>query len=202
MKPGQTIPMPKAGITLLPPWWAFILWAGKRIENRTMGVARRVNGWRGLIALTASKQPEDNDWEMVHYIIKDTKEAVKAAGNWRWEGPQPYTIAMMRERGGYVVGVAELIDVRANGSSPTDPWSVPEQAGLVLGHVAEIEPVPCIGGRSIFRFGACGNCGALNALEGTSLSCRKCKHVTPRAELGQPDVRVLRVFGPDGAEIR
>jgi hypothetical protein len=201
MKPGQTIPMPKAGITLLPPWWSLILWAGKRIENRAPSVAGRIKGWRGLIALTASKQPEGNDWGVVKYAVDDVKEIVKAAGMWRWEGPQPFTMNMMRERGGHVVGIAELVGVVANGTNPTNPWAVSEQAGLLLGRVAEIDPVPCVGGRSVFRFGACGKCGVLSAIEGDSLACRKCKHVTPRAELGQPDVRVLRVFGSDGAEI-
>lgn len=193
--------MPKVGITLLPPWWALILWAGKRIENRAPSVANRLKSWRGLIALTASKQPESNDWGLVKLDLEEAKESVKAANRWRWEGPQPYSLNMMRDRGAHVVGIAELLDVAANGDAPTDPWAVPGQVGLVLGHVAEVEPVPCTGGRGVFRFGACAKCGRPIAVDGAVGECRKCKHTTPRNELVQPPLRVVHVFGPDGAKI-
>lgn len=184
-----SIELPRVGLTLLPPWWCYVLWAGKRVENRAPSVAGRLRGWTGLIALTASKAA---DWEEVETLCRAVKEDLGAA--YHWAGPKPFTLAMMRERGGHVVGVAEFLSVAPNGASPTDPWAVAGQHGLRFGRVAEVEPVPVIGGRGVFRFGACKGCGLPGACEGASLVCRACRMSTPRDELGRPRLKVKAVF--------
>ena len=47
--------LPRFGLTLLAPWWAYCLWAGKDVENRSPGVASTVGDYRGPVLLTASK---------------------------------------------------------------------------------------------------------------------------------------------------
>lgn len=119
---------------------------------------------------------------------------------YRWRGPDPFKAGEMFGLGGHIVGAAELVDVRANGPSPSDPWAVPGQVGLILGRVWQIEPVPCSGGRGMFALGACESCGHIGAIEnkGDPLSCRKCKALTPRERLGRPELTVMAEFGADG----
>jgi hypothetical protein len=186
-----TLPLPLVGITLLPPWWWLILWAGKRIENRAPSVAGRLRGWRGLIALTSSKPPA-SEWPIAIMTALD----IKASGiGSPWAGPKPWVESMAKERSGCVVGVAELLGVQDNDSAPPDGWAVAGQRGLMLGRVIEVEPVPCSGGRGVFRFGACGGCGKPGAVEnkGVPLVCRTCKVTTPFEALGRPNLKVRSV---------
>lgn len=53
----NTLPLPPLCLTLLPPWPQAILYAGKRIENRSAGVAAQIGGYRGLVGLLQSKSP-------------------------------------------------------------------------------------------------------------------------------------------------
>lgn len=190
--PAQLL-LPKVGITLLPPWWWLVLWAGKRIENRAPSVASRVKGWTGLMAMTSSK-PTAAGWEEA----LDAVESVRRMGfRDRWEGPDTWTLKDAKERSGCVVGVLELVGVRPNGREPTDPWAVPGEHGLLLGRVLEVEPLPCAGGRGVFAFGACKGCGRPGAIEnrGEPLVCRACKETTAREDLGRPMLNVRKVFG-------
>jgi len=188
------LPLPLVGITLLPPWWWLILWAGKRLENRAASVAGRFHGWRGLIALTASK-PAAGVWPLAIAQALAIRESGIGSP---WAGPKPWVESMARERSGCVVGVAELLDVRNNDltfEDPPNPWAVAGQHGLVLGRVIEVEPMPCSGGRGVFRFGACGGCGKPGAVEnkGAPLVCRTCKTTTPFEALGRPNLKVRSV---------
>lgn len=42
------LPLPSRCLTLLPPWPFAIRYAGKRLENRSAGVAASLRGYRGL----------------------------------------------------------------------------------------------------------------------------------------------------------
>lgn len=88
----------------------------------------------------------------------------------------------------------ELVRAATNGTAP-DPWMVRDQRGLVLGRVIEVEPVPCSGGRGVFRFGACSGCGKPGAVEnkGAPLVCRACKTTTWFEQLGRPMLKVRSV---------
>lgn len=195
---AQEIPLPRAGLTLLPPWWCFILWAGKRIENRSATVAARCGRWRGRVAIGASRVvgPKGCDRDDVCMLAKSYEREPW----WRWRGSPSFSERDMFALGGHLVGVADLLDVRPNGPRPSDPWAEPGEWAFVLGTVYEIEPVPCTGGRRIHAIGGCATCGHIGAIEERNdpLRCRRCKASTPRSQLRRPPLRVIRAFGADG----
>jgi len=194
--------LPRIGITLLPPWWWMILWAFKRHENRAPSVVGKIRGWKGLIALTSSKITREGDWDEVAMIHNATKEELGT--RWRWDGPLDLGLPAARRMSGCVVGVAELLGACVNdheiaiaksrGEDP-DPWMVPGQHGLILGRVVEVEPVPCSGGRGVFRFGACRGCGKPGAMDTRTspLVCRLCKTTTSPGEITSPPLKVRAV---------
>lgn len=194
--------LPLAGFTLLPPWWAFILWSDKRCENRAPSVAGRIKGWRGIVAFGASKiTGEDAKVEAV-MVAKSVREEPWFA--WNGGQPNPLPAKLLWERGGHVLGCAELLDVRANDdATPADKWAEPGQRGLILGRVWEVEPVPCSGGRGVYALGACACCGHIGAIEvkDAPLVCRKCKASTPRERLGRPKLRVIAEYDAAGQRV-
>lgn len=195
------ITLPLAGLTLLPPWWLFILWSDKRCENRHPSVAGRLKGWRGIVAFGASKITGADAKEEAVLIAKSVKEEPWFA--WNGGEPNPLPAKTLWERGGHILGAAELLDVRPNGSAPTDKWAEPGQSGLILGRVWEVEPVPCSGGRGVYALGACEKCWHIGAIEvkGAPLVCRKCKHSTPRERLGRPKLRVIAEYDAQGRRV-
>jgi hypothetical protein len=187
-----TIPLPRVGLTLLPPWPQAILYAGKRIENRVPSVAGRVRTWRGIMALTQSKS-----WNVVAATTQAGALAISGCAKmlpWSIGTPETWS-----RNNGCVVAAAELLDVQPNGDRPTNRWAVPGQHGLHLGRVAELEPVACTGGRGVFRFGACWQCGRPSAYEkNKALQCRGCRNYTPCDQLAYPELNVRAVYGADG----
>jgi hypothetical protein len=197
-QPTFLLPLPRAGITLLPPWWLYLLWNTKRHENRAASVASRIKGWRGLFAFGASKLTaldKKDEAIMVHRSVRE-----EPWFRWNSRKPDPFTFKQVFELGGHLVGVAELLDVVPNGSAPTGEWQEPGQHSLVLGRVWEIEPVPCSGGRGMCALGACAACGHIGSIEnkGQPLVCRRCKVVTPREDLGRPSLRIRAEYSPTG----
>lgn len=188
--------LPRAGMTLLPPWPMFVLFAGKRIENRSRGVGMRVGKWRGLIAFGMSRTFDE--WETRAAI-----ESVTSEPWYRCRVPEPFRWSDLTAWAGHLVGVAELIDVRPNGPNPSDPWAVPGEWGLHLGRVWQIEQIPVSGGRGVHALGGCGGCGHVGAIDerGAPLVCRRCRVTTPRAHLLRPELKVLRAFGADGEAV-
>jgi hypothetical protein len=186
-----TIPLPRVGLTLLPPWPQAILYAGKRIENRAPSVAGRVRTWRGIVALTQSKSWKHDVQEAdLDHLVLDARVSVRDAVQWMNE---------WKHMASKVVAVAELLDVQPNGDKPTNRWAVPGEHGLYLGRVVELEPVLCTGGRGVFRFGACWQCGRPSAYEkNKALQCRGCRNYTPCDQLAYPELKVRAVYGVDG----
>lgn len=180
-------------MTLLPPWPMFILFAGKRIENRSRGVAARVGKWRGLVAFGMSRTFDK-------YECMAAIEDVQREPWYRWRGPDPFWRSDLFAWAGHLVGVAELVDVRANGLDPSDPWAVPGEWGLRLGRVWQIEQIPVSGGRGVHAIGGCAACGHVGAIDerGAPLVCRRCRATTPRAALVRPELKVLRAFDANG----
>lgn len=118
MTTTHNISLPLAGITLLPPWWAFILWADKRIENRAPSVAGRIKGWRGVFAFGASKVESRGAREEAIDALREYESTA------RWNGKAPTSLPQtLWQRGGHIVGCAELLDVRQNGFDPRDKWA-------------------------------------------------------------------------------
>lgn len=188
-----TIALPPVGMTLLPPWPAFIVWGGKRVENRGEAVARRCGPWRGRVALGMSKHFE-------RVIAAAEAESVRAEPWFRWWGPPRFELHQLYAWAGHLFAVAELLDVQPNGLAPADPWAVPGEYGFRLGRVWQIEPVPCTGARGIYRIGGCARCGHVGAIEGRDapLECRRCKTETTQRNLRREPLRVRAMFGADG----
>lgn len=200
------VPLPRLGITLLPPWWAYILWGGKRIENRAPSVASRIGKWRGIFALGASKADTRRQREDAILDI----EYVKAQSFHRWFGERPFKASDLWPYGGKIVGFAELTDIEGASTTkgmPEVPWGEPGQAWLRLGRVWEIEPVDCSGGRGMCAIGTCMHCGLIGSIENdispngkAPLHCRRCKDKppTPREKLGRPTVKIVAQYGVFG----
>lgn len=162
------------GITLLSPWWAMILWAGKDIENRTPGTGARLRGWRGLLGLTVSKM---FDAEEVADTWDDTRAELRRAGYpWKWLGPpEMHSYEDMRRCAGMLVGVAELLDVRPAREPIANVWAIPRQDHLVLGRRWTVTPTPFSGARGVWYAGRCSTCGTEQGREEPGSPCRKCK---------------------------
>jgi hypothetical protein len=166
------------GITLLAPWWAMILHAGKDVENRGPGTAARLKGFRGLIALSASKQVDERDAQVESLAIRDH---IKGYGPyWTWTGPTPLPRDFFRQNAGKLVGVAELVDAHSQRACtcerlPTTAWAMDGQDHLVLGKRWAIEPVPFSGARGVWYAGICSLCGVAQGREEPRGVCRRCK---------------------------
>lgn len=188
-----TLLLPRAGMTLLPPWPMYVLFAGKRIENRSRGVAARVGNWCGLVAFGMSRTFDK-------YECRAAIEYVRNEPWYRWRGPDPFRESDLFAWAGHLVGVAELVDARPNGPDPSDPWAVAGAWGLHLGRVWQIEQIPVSGGRGVHAIGGCAACGHVGAINerGAPLICRRCRATTPRAALVRPELKVLRAFDANG----
>lgn len=184
------IPLPHAGLTLLPPWPAYIVYAGKRIENRAPSVASRIGRWRGRVAIGCSKSFDAEEAQFA-------ADEVKRQPWFRWRGPKGFKIEPWC---GHIVAVADLVDVRRNATRTEAPWEVDGQSGLVLGRVWQIEPVAASGARGFYTIAVCPLCGHIGAIEnpGAPLRCRRCKCETAVKEGPRPMLRVLDVWGADG----
>jgi hypothetical protein len=156
-----TMLLPERGMTLLPPWPQAILRAGKRIENRSANVARRIGDWRGLIALTQSKTWDADDEDDAIQWMQDAgliESNIRGLKNLLGDGPD-----MTLKWAGKLVGVAELLDVRSSETCAGQPWHAEGQWGLMLGRVWEVEPVPIMGGRGVWNMAFCMACRKLQA---------------------------------------
>ena len=195
---GFTMKLPRAGITLLPPWWIFLLWSDKRHENRAPSVAGRIQGWRGLFAFGASKVTGADKQEE---IVMEARSVIGEPWfGWNANKPKPFPAKEMFARGGHIVGVSELLGTEPNGEDPKDKWAVPGEHSLLLGRVWEVEPVPCSGGRGMCAIGACKHCHHIGSIENKAdpLVCRRCKKTTLRQELEHPSLRILAEYGRNG----
>lgn len=185
------IELPRVGLTLLPPWGYAVCRKGKRCENRAPSVAGRLRDWRGVVALTHSANWNKGDYDdaVDDLLLRGLFEQSDVAACAAWS----------EQMVGKVFAAAELIDVHPNGDGPSNDWAVPGEHGLWLGGVIEVEPVPCTGGRGVFRFGACMHCGRPSAHErGKLIECRKCNKQTPFDKITRPTVGVRQVWGGDG----
>lgn len=175
-----TIPFPSRCLTLLPPWPQAIAYAGKRIENRSGGVASQLRDYRGLIGLSHSKATN-------HDEIREQTSDLIDAGLWTL-GQNGVTYRSIGEQAARLWLIAELIDIRPPSRASEDPWHVPGQWGLVLGSVWEVEPIPCMGGQGAWRPQWCVACKKIIA-DSHGLTCKTCKS----SLLSGPDMPTLKV---------
>lgn len=117
-------------ISVRAPWWAFIVFSNKDIENRDWPTS-----YRGPVLIHASSWWKQDDVE------DDTDSAIDmrtATGHVKSVSGGKMTWAEMRAKGGHIVGRADIVDCV---SVSTSPWFV-GKFGFVLANRAAIEPIP------------------------------------------------------------
>lgn len=169
---------PVYGITVMAPWWAFIVHADKNVENRGANVAGAIGEWRGRILIAASKGHETADG--TRYSSLATKAGVRPAVasdiedicSWTQRQPKEGALALsvqtFIDNAGMAVGEADIIAVCHPGhlhapGTPARRWHGPGQYGIVLSGVRAIEPYPVTGGQGFWRVMTCPECGRVVA---------------------------------------
>lgn len=162
-----TIPLPARCLTLLPPWPQAIRYAGKRLENRSSGVAASLRGYRGLIGLSHSKTDLDRAVvpEEFDAVLTETRQKLEVGVLGRRDQWRPVI--------GKLWLVAELREILPPAQALGLPWHVPGQWGLILGRVWEVRPVPCMGGQGVWRSQWCAACKKIVA-DSHGLTCKTC----------------------------
>ena len=129
-------------ISIRAPWWWYILYANKRVENRGRGFPR----YTGPVLLHASKWWRNGEvvetWDDVR--AEGLLDGVPAASvkGWTWR--------RLRGAGGHIVGTADIVAVRPNRGEMA--WEAPDQLGLVLDNVKPLDnPVPWRGALGLFE---------------------------------------------------
>lgn len=130
-------------LTVQQPW-AWAIFHGKGVENRTKNLAGQ---WRGNVAIHAGKRLSERGCELVPDLLDQTRPELLAA------------YADTELVYGAILGVAQLVDVHPDGDDCCDsPWaesSYVEHGGRerhhIFHHVLENpilfdEPVPAVGG--------------------------------------------------------
>jgi hypothetical protein len=164
-----TIPLPRLCLTLLPPWPQAFLYASKRLENRSAGVAAQIGGYRGMVGLSQSKG-YSKDWTVrdAEFAATDIEQRIEELpGSMLGRGDT------WQRTAGKLVLVAELIRIDRPHEARGNPWHVPGQHGLIFGRVWEVEPVACVGGVGAWRSQWCVACKKVVA-DTQGLTCKTC----------------------------
>ncbi len=166
------IPLPERCLTLLPPWPQAIRYAGKRLENRSRGVAEPLSKWRyslglnnaPIIGLSQSNTSSFSEAMLVGNEVEKTHklDKMELGGSCDW-----------KLTAGTLWLCAELLDVLPPERAAGDPWHVPGQWGLMLGRVWEVKPVTCMGGLGAWRSQWCDVCKKIIA-DSHGLTCKSC----------------------------
>ncbi len=193
----STIEVPPVCLTLLPPWPQAILHAGKRLENRSAGVAAQIGGYRGMIGLSQSKT-----WKRAHetdaccYIMTNGSISLESRKRFAQNIAETET-----RTAGKLLLVAELIRIDRPFEAHGNPWHVEGQHGLILDKVWEVEPVPCTGAVGAWKPKWCAKCGHIYANGSrTPNACYTCKtrdpEFGPSTLADRPQLRIVRECVP------
>lgn len=134
-------------LSIRAPWWWFILYAGKRVENRDWQAAPRFMLGETFLIHSSSW------WSLPQFV--DAFEAGKdMARPEDWERvramPRPLTPRMFKDGGGKIVGRARLVGAARNGHDATG-WAIPGDIGLLLADVQPlVTPIPFKGALGFF----------------------------------------------------
>ena len=121
-------------ISVRAPWWWFILYGGKDIENRNWPTR-----FRGTVYLHAST------WWRGSEVFEDIEYAY-AITRRKWELT---TDQMVLNRGrGCIVGKVDIVDCVTTSSSP---WFFGKYGFVLRNPVTFSRPVPCKGALGFFR---------------------------------------------------
>jgi hypothetical protein len=136
-----SIPESMKAISLRSPWWWYILYAGKDIENRGFRFPRF---HRGRVLLHASK------WWNTDEIEFDCEDAndMWAEKPFRTEGAPPLSGDYLKASAGCIVGSVEIVDYVTESSSP---WFVGALGIVIRNPVPFVNPVPYKGALGIFN---------------------------------------------------
>ena len=185
-----TIHLPLLCLTLLPPWPQAILYAGKRLENRTAGVAAQIGGYRGLVGLTQSKAGLDDA------VIPAEFEACAIEHEHKLGGSVLGRRDQWKKTAGKLFIVADLIRIDRPHEARGNAWHVPGQHGLIFGKVWEVEPLPARGGQGAWEPSWCGICHSISARHKT-MKCATCNTGAEYNTLGErPQLRIVREVLP------
>lgn len=135
------IPQYMKAISLQSPWWWYILYAGKDIENRGLRFPR---WYRGRILLHVSKwfQIDEIKWSIEDAQVMSAHQPVLTEG-----APIP-TLEYMKELRGCIVGSVDIVDYVTESNSP---WFV-GPLGIVLANpIPFVNPIPYKGALGIFK---------------------------------------------------
>lgn len=127
-------------ISIRQPWASFIVDGPKCIENRSRNI---VGSYRGRVLIHASRykakqseQEEIWDWLLRRGLYGRSSSATGIMGS-DWNALPC----------GYIIGVADLVDVVTDSE---DPWFV-GPVGLVLANVRKLTPHACKGKLGLFE---------------------------------------------------
>lgn len=170
------IALPEYALTMLAPWWAFVVHEDKDVENRPKGVATFV---RRLLAngplrvlITTSKghitrggtrfSTLSTSAGIRPLVGHDIKAICRDAPRERRADAPQLTLRTFMQGAGHAVGTALIVGVR-----PPSPqqrgWQQPGMHGLVLINPEPIEPLPVIGGQGLWRVTTCAVCNHIMA---------------------------------------
>lgn len=163
--------LPEYALTMLAPWWWFVLHEGKDVENRPAGVAtfaRRLLADGPLrVLITASKGHVTRGGNRFATLAtlagirplvgRDIRAICRDTPRSRRAGAPALTLQTFMDGAGHAVGTALIAGVR---QPPThrQGWHMPGMHGLVLADRRPIEPLPVIGGQDLWRVTACEVC--------------------------------------------
>lgn len=125
-------------LSIRAPWWWFILYGGKDIENRDWPTK-----YRGTLLLHSSK------WFNLQDVGADSEAAVRMAHESRKRNSgSGFTFRELRDQGGCIVGQVDLVDSVTESASP---WFMGKY-GFVLGNpIALRTPIPFKGALGLFE---------------------------------------------------
>lgn len=131
-------PAPIKILSVRAPWWWFITYAGKDIENRDWKSAKDL-AYRGRVLIHASKWWVNRDVPDDFEAAQDMQAAAAQAGRKTGWMAVESDIEKMRPLGGHIVAIADVVDCVRKSDSP---WFV-GPVGFVLENARPlIEPIP------------------------------------------------------------
>lgn len=111
-------------LSIRSPWWWWILYGGKDIENRS----RRTN-YRGPTLIQASKRWR---YDEIYYCDKWAIDAAKQSDTYPEHLFTPDRFPDMRALSGHVMGIVDIVDVIPPSKAPYSPWHQKTEYGWVL----------------------------------------------------------------------
>lgn len=132
-------------LSIRAPWWWFILYCGKDIENRDWPTR-----FRGTVLLHASTfwipSEISDDFDIALGIYQDANRVTLSLDLTEPE-QQASTLQLMRSRRGCIVGKVDIVDCVTRSSSP---WFFGKYGFVLRNPVAFAKPIPYRGALMFF----------------------------------------------------